>query len=99
MSTPNNAHIDGVLINSEQDFHKMISSIFDFGPYYGNNLVALWDMLSSGAAGGVVLHWKNADISRQKFGSVFDTIIRLFNETKALDAKLGLVERFEYILE
>jgi ribonuclease inhibitor len=99
MSATNIIHIDGALINSEQDFHKVISSALDFGPYYGNNLDALWDMLSSGAAGGVVLHWKDADISRQRLGPIFDTIIRLFNETKALDAKLGLVERFEFILE
>ena len=99
MSTANNIHIDGALINSEQEFHRAISSALDFGPYYGNNLDALWDMLSSGAAGGVVLHWKDADISRKKLGSVFDTIIRLFSETKAMDEKLGLAERFEFVLE
>lgn len=99
MSTQNVIRIDGTLINSEKDFHREISSALDFGPYYGNNLDALWDMLSAGVAGGVVLHWKDSDISRQRLGSIFDTIIRLFNETKALDEKLELVERFEFILE
>ena len=99
MSKANTIHIDGALINYEQDFHRAISYALDFGPHYENNLDALWDMLSSGAAGGVVLHWKDADISRRKLGAVFDTIIHLFNETKAMDEKLELAERFEFILE
>lgn len=99
MSVANNIYIDGAFICSEYDFHKAMSSVLDFGSYYGYNLDALWDMLSSGAAGGVVLHWKDADISRKKMGPVFDTIIRLFNETKATDEKLGLSERFDFVLE
>lgn len=99
MPTIKNIYLDGHMINSEHDFHKVISSALDFGPYYGNNLDALWDMLSSGAAGGIILHWKNAEISQQKMGAVFETIVCLFKEAQDRDVVLGVDEKFEFILE
>lgn len=95
----NHIYIDGSLINSELDFHKAISMVLNFGPCYGNNLDALWDMLSSGAACGVILHWDKSSASKEKLGQTFDVIVHLFDEAKALDIKLGLSEKFDFVLE
>lgn len=51
MTEKNEVYIDGRLIQTELDFHRTISSALDFGPYYGNNLDALWDLLSAGGDG------------------------------------------------
>lgn len=91
--------IDGNEINSEHDFHFILSSLLDFGPYYGNNTDALWDMLSSGMGAGVILHWKNSNISRQKLGAVFDIIIYVFNKTKNKYQGKGEEREFDFILE
>ena len=39
--------IIGSKIYTEQDFHNQISKIFPIQDYYGNNLDALWDLLST----------------------------------------------------
>jgi len=39
--------LDGTKIQTEQDFHKLLSGLLNFGSYYGNNLDALWDRLST----------------------------------------------------
>ncbi len=37
--------LDGSKINSENDFHKLMAELLDFGSFYGENLDALWDMM------------------------------------------------------
>jgi ribonuclease inhibitor len=75
-------YLDGQLIHNERDFHNLVAPLLDFGPYYGNNLDALWDMLRGGVEEDTVLHWKNSDVSRARLGDKFNTIVRLFEEAK-----------------
>lgn len=75
-------YLDGQLIQTERDFHNLISPLLDFGPYYGNNLNALWDMLSTGIGEGTVLHWEHSALARARLGETFNTIISLFEEAK-----------------
>ncbi|WP_082686132.1 barstar family protein [Herbaspirillum rubrisubalbicans] len=99
MTEKNEVYIDGRLIQTELDFHRAISSALDFVPYYGNNLDALWDLLSAGVAGGVTLHWENSDVSKKRLGRVYDTIVRLFTEINEADERLNVDERFVFFLE
>jgi ribonuclease inhibitor len=82
MSEIRHLYLDGQLIHTERDFHNLISPLLDFGPYYGNNLNALWDMLSSGVGENTVLHWANSDLARARLGETFNTIVSLFEEAK-----------------
>ena len=68
--------INGQDIYSERDFHKLMAEKLDFGPYYGNNTDALC-MMSSGSGSGIMLHWNNSELSRQRLGSAFDTIVKV----------------------
>ncbi|WP_039056482.1 barstar family protein [Enterobacter sp. Bisph1] len=90
--------IDGVQINSKADFHRIIGEKLDFGPYYGHNADALWDMLSSGMAGGMVIVWENSERSKQVMGDDFYIIIRVFEKTK--QRYLGKSDdlAFDYVL-
>ncbi len=99
MSEKVHLHIDGELINSERDFHNFVAKLLDFGPYYGNNLDALWDRLSAGIGKNTVLHWKNSGLSRTRLGEKFDTIVQLFEEARNEDIQLGLKDPLMLILE
>ena len=52
--------IIGSKIYTEQDFHNQISKIFSIQDYYGNNLDALWDLLSTNVERPITLVWKDA---------------------------------------
>ena len=70
----------------------------DFGPYYGRNVDALWDMLSTGMAGGMVIVWENSEHSKQRMGDDFDLIISVFEQTKQRYLGKGNDNVFDYVL-
>ncbi len=49
--------LDGTQIRTEADFHRHVAALLDFGPYYGHNLDALWDRLSTDVPRPVHLIW------------------------------------------
>ncbi|MGW2857185.1 barstar family protein, partial [Streptomyces sp. NPDC001215] len=60
--------IDGAAIRSESDLHEFLSRALDFGPYYGANLSALWDRLSTDVERPVEIVWKESELSRTALG-------------------------------
>jgi ribonuclease inhibitor len=91
--------IDGKKILSESEFHKEIAEALKFGPYYGNNLNALWDVLTLDVERPIRLLWKDADISRQAMPSKFTQIIELLREVEIQDAEYNSADRFELVLD
>jgi ribonuclease inhibitor len=61
--------LDGNQIRTEADFHRRVAALLDFGPYYGHNLDALWDRLSTDVPRPVHLVWADARVSRAAMGS------------------------------
>ncbi|WHQ76814.1 barstar family protein [Pantoea sp. Lij88] len=53
--------LDGSEIENEQGFHKFMSKLLDFGPYYGTNLEALGDRLSNDVERPVTIIWINSE--------------------------------------
>lgn len=93
------SEFDGLSISSEQDFHKRIASAFSVAQYYGNNLNALWDPLSTDVEHPVEIVWKNSKESEQSMDGTFKKIISIFERTKNQDISLGLADKFEYKLK
>ncbi len=91
--------INGQDIFCEKDFHKQIAEKLDFGPYYGHNLNALWDMMRSGAGDGVVLHWTHSHLSETRLGVAYKYIVDTLAEARDNDIRLGLPEKFDFRLE
>ncbi|MEU8639766.1 barstar family protein [Amycolatopsis sp. NPDC048633] len=60
--------IDGTTVESEQDIHDQLKRQLDFGPYYGDNLSALWDRLYRDIPGPLELVWENSETSKEKLG-------------------------------
>ncbi|WP_405471120.1 barstar family protein (plasmid) [Morganella morganii] len=91
--------LDGTNIQTETDFHRIISESLDFGPYYGRNLDALWDRLSSDVERPVRIIWLNSELSRKYLDGYFDKIIQIFERTKQQDLKFNWPEKFDYLLK
>lgn len=91
--------LDGSKINSKEDFHKQIAELLDFGPYYGENLDALWDVMTGGVELKVLLHWVNSEYSKKALGEdYYELILSIFNDVKEQTAMYSK-EWFDYSLE
>jgi ribonuclease inhibitor len=90
--------IEGEQICSLEDFHVAISRVLGFGPYYGKNLGALWDRLSSDVEHPVTLIWKNASASKQHMGEAFDAGVAVLKRVEAQDADWKFADRFTLVL-
>ena len=91
--------IIGSKIYTEQDFHNQISKIFSIQDYYGNNLDALWDLLSTNVERPITLVWKDAMFSKNQLKSIFIEIVKVLERVKKQDKDYGFEEKFNYILE
>jgi ribonuclease inhibitor len=87
--------IDGPTICSEADFHALLAQELDFGPYYGHNLDALWDRLTTDVERPVELVWQNAETSRVQLGAaLFDRISALLERVARRDETYEENKRF-----
>lgn len=87
--------IDGAAIRSEADLHEFLSRALDFGPYYGANLDALWDRLSTDVERPVDVIWREVDFSRRVLGeSEFAKIRDLLLRVQSQDESIGWPDRF-----
>ena len=91
--------IDGEEILSEADFHVKIASNLNFPAYYGQNLDALWDVLSCDLERPLLLVWRNSELSKREMPAEFARIVSLLNRVVQEDLKFGWTERFEFRLE
>lgn len=72
--------LEGKNIHTIDGFHAAIKDLLQFPDYYGNNLDALWDCLTTGSHLPVVLVWKDFAISQQRLGEYADTAMNVFEE-------------------
>ncbi|MFC7897648.1 barstar family protein [Streptomyces sp. NPDC057381] len=70
------AEIDGTQIHSPADLHRALTDLLDFGPYYGANLSALWDQLTTEVERPVEIIWHNTKDSQDHMGEEQFTQIR-----------------------
>lgn len=92
--------LDGSQIREAYDFHRILSEKLDFGPYYGNNMAALWDRLTTDVERPLRLIWRNAGASKAAMGAeVFDKIVQLLHDVETQDVEFGRNERFTFRCE
>src|SRR5262245_1680890 len=91
--------LDGRAIQTERDFHQQLARLLDFGPYYGNNLDALWDRISRDVERPVELVWESSAASRACLGDeLFFAIVKVLSDAEREDIEAGYVERFVFDL-
>ncbi|HKN53047.1 MAG TPA: barstar family protein [Amycolatopsis sp.] len=87
--------IDGSAVHTERDLHDRLATELDFGPYYGNNLSALWDRLYRDVARPVELVWENSAASRAALGpESFERIAALLIKVMDSDSAHPPEKRF-----
>jgi ribonuclease inhibitor len=91
--------IDGREVRTEADLHRLLDRALDFGPYYGSNLAALWDRLSTDIPRPVRVVWTHWHVSKRNLGAEkFREICSLLRDVQAEDQDHGYEERFEFEL-
>lgn len=89
------AEIDGTTIRTAADLHAALSRALDFGPYYGGNLAALWDRLTTDVERPVELVWTDSELSRAALGETeFAKFRDLLLRVQEQDLSYGSAERF-----
>lgn len=91
--------IDGGNIYTEVQFHSALAELLNFVPYYGKNLDALWDRLSTDVARPINIIWMHSDLSKQRLGDYFNKIVQIFERVKQQDMSFSWDEQFDYILK
>ncbi|MBB6108062.1 barstar family protein [Mucilaginibacter lappiensis] len=74
--------IEGERIKTINDFHLEIKKKLTFPEYYGENLDALWDCLTSSIDLPVTLIWRNADRSKVSLGDGFNSIVDVLSSAE-----------------
>ncbi len=91
--------IDGAKIRTEADLHATLAKQLDFGTYYGNNLAALWDRLTTDVERPVEIIWSDSDQSRIALGEeLFGRIARVLMEVEEQDRSFGRDHRLTITL-
>lgn len=100
MNNVKKIYINGTEIKNELDFHNFLIRNFDnFGEFYGCNLDAFWDVISTGAFENIHIHWKYHDISKKNLGYRFDSIIFFLELLKKEIKDNQYNDNFDYFLE
>ncbi|UNK63020.1 barstar family protein [Buttiauxella ferragutiae] len=93
-----NVILDGLSIESEDDFHDVIAKELNLPGWYGRNLDALWDVLTGMVERPVNLVWINSEISRTRLQR-YEKIVELLKDVAERDVALGRISKFEYTLQ
>ncbi len=87
--------IDGREVRTERDLHRLLDQALDFGAYYGWNLAAVWDRLTTDVPRPVSVVWTHWQVSERNLGAErFEEIRDLRYAVQAQDEKYGWDERF-----
>jgi ribonuclease inhibitor len=92
--------IQGLQVRTERDVHEQLARQLDFGSYYGWNLAALWDRLSTDVSRPIEIVWVDSADSRAALGDeTFDALITVLEAAARQDVELGLAERLTLRIE
>ena len=72
--------LPGRMICSLDIFYDEVAHQLDLPAYFGRNLDALWDVLTTDIAGPVEVVWEHAAASRQAMGEDFDRVADLLKQ-------------------
>ena len=79
----NKITIDGTKLATEKDFHQFLKKELEFPDYYGENLDALWDMLTAWIDLPLTVEWKYVAECKRKWGeNRVEKILDVFREAE-----------------
>ena len=72
----------GKSIRSLDEFYDEIAKKLRFPDYFGRNLDALWDVLSTDVKGPVELTWEDSEVSEKAMGKDFEKVAALLRDVE-----------------
>jgi len=72
--------LNGRIIHSLDDFYDQLAPQLHLPDYFGRNLDALWDVLSTDVEGAFEITWKHADDSRKFMGMDFSRALKVLQQ-------------------
>jgi len=72
--------LEGASVRSLNELYDELARCLPLPDYFGRNLDALWDVLSSDIEGPFEIVWRSAELSKQAMGADFDRVATLFEE-------------------
>jgi len=75
-------NLPGKAIRSMEEFYDEIARELHFPKYFGRNLDALWDVLTTDIEGPVELVWEDSAVSRKSMGKDFKKVSGLLREVE-----------------
>ena len=75
-----NYRLPGKSIHSLDEFYDEIARLLHFPEYFGRNLDALWDLLTTDIVGPVELIWEDSAISKKSMGKDFARVTTLLRD-------------------
>jgi ribonuclease inhibitor len=72
--------LDGKAINCMADFYLELGKQLPLPSYFGDNLDALWDFLTTDLQGPCKLVWLDSEHSRTSMGDDFKILVKIFEE-------------------
>lgn len=75
--------LNGRFIQSLEDLYDELSRCLRFPEYFGRNLDALYDVLSTDVEGPFEIVWEQADASKRGMGGDFEKVVALLRDLEA----------------
>ena len=72
----------GKSIRSLDEFYDEIAKKLRFPDYFGRNLDALWDVLTTDVKGPVELAWEGSEASKKSMGKDFEKVSALLKDVE-----------------
>jgi len=72
----------GKSISSLDEFYGEIAKKLRFPDYFGRNLDALWDVLTTDVKGPVELAWEDSEMSKKSMGKDFEKVSALLRDVE-----------------
>ena len=74
--------LSGKAIGNLQEFYDEMARKLPFPDYFGRNLDALWDVLTTDIEGPVELVWEDSAASKKSMGKAFDKVSALLRDVE-----------------
>jgi len=80
--SPKKVRLQGKAIRSLDEFYSEIARKLHFPDYFGRNLDALWDVLTTDVKGPVELVWEDSEVSQKSMGKDFEKVAALLKDVE-----------------
>ena len=78
----NTVIINSIEFSNTDELHAVLKDKLELPEYYGANLDALWDCLSTWIELPMIIEWVGYDDSKQKLGEYAEKLLKTFQEAE-----------------